>query len=290
MKNRQKETLFLGLVGWPLEHSLSPLIHNAALQASGLAGAYNLYPVPPFPEGKNSLQDLLLKMKSSEIHGLNVTIPHKQNVLPFLDILTPAARSIGAVNTLSLKNGQLTGDNTDWSGFLHDLNANFHLEETSTPRQAIVLGAGGSARAVVYALLQSGCQVNITSRRPQQAQQLAADFSTRDHTVTTSPLDQICGSSEIALIINTTPVGMSPNINIAPWPVALPFPGQAFVYDLIYNPTETALMKAARSAGLQSVNGLGMLIEQAALAFEIWTGRSVSREVFRRGAIERNQA
>ena len=278
----------LGLIGWPLGHSLSPLMHTAGLHEACLDGEYRLYPIPPLPEGEALLRELLGKVVSGEIQGLNVTIPHKQNILKYLDCLSPAASSIGAVNTISLQNRQLTGDNTDWAGFLHDLQ--FQLSgraNSAAQKQALVLGAGGSARAVVYALLQSGWQVNITSRRLEQAQRLAADFSTDDHPVSTFPLQQFVNLPETTLIVNTTPVGMSPDTANSPWPVDLPFPRQAFLYDLIYNPSETALMQSARAAGLMSVNGLGMLVEQAALAFEIWTGQPAPREVFRQAVFER---
>ena len=111
----------LGLVGWPLGHSLSPLMHTAALQSAGLVGEYRLFPIPPGPEEETLLADLLDKVKTGELDGLNVTIPHKQSVIPLLDSLSPAARAIGAVNTISMKDGQLTGDNTDWLGFSRDL-------------------------------------------------------------------------------------------------------------------------------------------------------------------------
>jgi shikimate dehydrogenase len=263
-------------------------MHNAALQAAGLVGEYQLYPIPPLSEGESLLRELLGKVKSGEIQGLNITIPHKQNVLPFMDVLSPAARAIGAVNTISLSNGQLTGDNTDWTGFLLDLAICMPAGIFNNHKSALVLGAGGSARAIVYALVQTGWQVTISSRRLEQAQQLAADFSTKEHSVDALPLHDFAGLPETTLIINTTPVGMSPHFAASPWPVGLPFPKQAFLYDLVYNPADTALMKDARSAGLSAANGLGMLAEQAALAFEIWTGQPAPREIFRQAIFERN--
>jgi shikimate dehydrogenase len=280
-------TYQLGLVGWPLGYSLSPLMHNAALQAVGLSGEYRLFPIQPFPEGEIALQELLSNAKSGRIHGLNVTIPHKQDILAFLDALTPAARTIGAVNTIVFQNGMLTGDNTDWAGFLHDLENQMSTPIPDSRKHAQVLGAGGSARAVVYALRQSGWQVNISARRPDQALQLAADLSVEGCQISTLPLRQFTELPETTLIVNTTPVGMAPDTASSPWPVDLPFPRQAFLYDLIYNPGETVLMKAARFAGLPAANGLGMLAEQAALAFEIWTGQPAPRDIFRQAAFER---
>jgi len=285
--NPPSETFRLGLIGWPLAHSLSPLMHNAALKAAGFPGEYRLYPVPPLPEGEASLLDLLGEMKIGSIQGLNVTIPHKQNILNQVDLLSPAAKIIGAINTITVQNGLLTGDNTDWLGFLSDLDYQFPDLNSEKSRLAVVLGAGGSARAVAYALQLTGWQVNISARRLEQAQQLAAEFSSAGHPVSAWPLLQCAKLSETTLIVNTTPVGMFPYTTSSPWPVDLHFPKQAFLYDLIYNPIETALMKSARSAGLLAANGLGMLAEQGALAFEIWTGQPAPREIFRQAAVER---
>jgi shikimate dehydrogenase len=276
-----------GLIGFPVGHSLSPVMHTAALRAAGLTGDYRLLPIPPLPDGKSALTELLSGVRSGQFDGLNVTIPHKQNVLALMDSLTPAARIIGAVNTISMRNGQLTGDNTDWIGFSRDLSAHLPVDSTSPDRKALVLGAGGSARAVVYALLQSGWHVNISTRRPEQSRQLAEEFSTPGNLVDAVTLMDYSDLPALSLIVNTTPVGMIPNIDQSPWPAGIPFPERAFLYDLIYNPAETALMKAARKAGLPASNGLGMLIEQAALAFEIWTGRAIPGDVFRQAILER---
>lgn len=277
----------LGLIGWPLGHSLSPAMHTAALQAAGFPGDYRLFPIPPLPEGEILVSNMLDNLRSDVLHGLNVTIPHKQNVLPFLDSLTPAARIIGAVNTISCQDGNLVGDNTDWIGFTRDLKTHLPDAIADQDARALILGAGGAARAVVYALKQSGWKVNITSRRPEQARQLADEFSFPDNPVSTWSLKEVPDLPDVRLIVNTTPVGMSPKTPDSPWPPEIPFPPQAFVYDLVYNPAETVLVKAARSAGLEAVTGLGMLAEQAALAFEIWTGCPIPGDVFRQAALER---
>jgi shikimate dehydrogenase len=150
-------TFKLGLIGYPLSHSLSPQIHTAALQSRGLKGDYSLFPI--HPEDKQGLEDLLSRIRSGEIHGLNVTIPHKQNVIPFLDELTDTAGSIGAVNTIYLRNDKLIGDNTDAPGFLADLKLLIDSAVFNFQPSALVLGAGGSARAVVYALVIGGWKV-----------------------------------------------------------------------------------------------------------------------------------
>ena len=265
--------LLLGLVGWPLGHSLSPRLHNAALAALNLPGEYRLYPVPPFPEGKAHLSELLDDLRQGALHGLNVTIPHKQNVLALLDELTPTAAAIGAANLIYLKDGRLTGDNTDAAGFLADLQHCGLAAPISGSRAALVLGAGGSTRAIVYALVKAGWQVWIAARRVEQASALAASLQAAGTAIQTLPLQADTLTGPYDLIVNTTPVGMFPDVQSSPWPADLPFPPGAGVYDLVYNPDETVLVRLARAAGLRAANGLGMLVEQAAAAFETWTGR-----------------
>jgi shikimate dehydrogenase len=288
--------LNLGLIGYPLGHSLSPKIHRAALDSCGLEGDYSLFPI--HPEDQPGLKDLLARVRSSEITGLNVTIPHKQTVIPLLDRLTPAARAIGAVNTIFTQNGKLTGENTDAPGFLADLRrflspeilANIENSQKNSEvsvvsvvnKCALVLGAGGSARAVVYALTTDGWSVTIAARRPEQARELIAQLPTTNSRL--SVIDyQITNLQslipDLSLIINTTPLGMHPGNQNSPWPEGLPFPPNAAVYDLVYNPRETKLVKDTRAAGLAATTGLGMLIEQAALSFELWTGHTPSRKL-----------
>lgn len=267
----------LGLIGWPVEHSRSPVLHQAALKHAGLKGDYRLYPIPPFPEGKPALIDLMKLLKDGELAGLNVTIPHKQNVMPLLDELSPAAQSIGAVNTILCREGCLHGDNTDASGFMQDLERflasnNIRLQG----KNALVLGAGGGARAVCYALQNNGWQVNVAARRIAQAEELVETFSLHQ-AMNLSSAD--LAKQQPDLIVNTTPVGMHPKTGDCPWPADIPLPDQAAVYDLVYNPSETQLVEQAKHAGLPATTGLGMLVEQAALAFHIWTGREVASQV-----------
>ena len=266
----------LGLIGYPLSHSLSPKLHTAALQSCGLKGEYSLFPI--HPDDDQPLNDLLSRVRSGEIQGLNVTIPHKQNVIRFLDELTPTAESIGAVNTIYLRNNKLIGDNTDATGFLLDLKK-FLTTETRRHGDAgaLVLGAGGSARAIIYALLNHGWKVTLAARRLEQAARLATFFIQHKLQITNYELSNI-ELSNISLIVNTTPVGMTPNIDQSPWPENLSFPPHAVIYDLVYNPRETKLVRDACSQGRSATTGLGMLIEQAALSFEIWTGHKPPRE------------
>jgi shikimate dehydrogenase len=282
-----KTSFNLGLIGYPLGHSLSPKIHRAALNSCGLEGDYSLFPI--HPDDQQGLKDLLIRVRSGEIAGLNVTIPHKQNIIPLLDELTPMARAIGAVNTISMQNGKLTGDNTDASGFLADLKRFLTTKSRrhKDTKVASVLGAGGAARAVVYALANDGWRVTLAARRVEQAQELIQHYTSSNpsHPLRFThypPLDL----PEATLIVNTTPLGMSPNLDASPWPNDLPFPSNAAVYDLVYNPGETKLVKDARVAGLHATTGLGMLIEQAALAFEIWTGRKPPRNILYEAVVE----
>ena len=270
----------LGLTGYPLSHSLSPVIHTAAIQSCELHGRYSLFPVQP--EDKPGLKKLLDRVRNSEITGLNVTIPHKQNVTEFLDELTPTAETIGAVNAICMKDDKLIGDNTDAPGFLAD------LKKFLTPEihghgtlHALVLGAGGAARAVAYALANEKWNVYLTARRLEQAHQLAHSFANYRLPITICKLTNLHAQSLVAtlsLVVNTTPVGMTPDIARSPWPENMPFPPHAAIYDLVYNPHETTLVREARLQGRPATTGLGMLVEQAALAFESWTGHTPSRQ------------
>jgi shikimate dehydrogenase len=266
--------IHLGLIGYPLGHSLSPKIHTAALKTCGLEGDYSLFPIRP--DDKHGLKDLLDRVCAKEIQGLNVTIPHKQNVIELMDELTPTAQSIGAVNTIYLKDGKLIGDNTDVLGFLFDLKKFIGNRESGSGKLALVLGAGGSARAVVSALIRDEWNVTLTARRLEQAAQLVRSFP--DHEIQITTLTDL-RLLTFDLLINTTPIGMFPNANQSPLPETASLSPHTMVYDLVYNPRETKLVKDARTYGLAATTGLGMLIEQAALAFEKWTGHNPPRDI-----------
>ena len=270
-------TIFhLGLIGYPVSHSLSPKIQNAALRACELEGDYSLFPIAP--DDMQGLKDLLARVRAGEIHGLNVTLPHKQNVTELLDELTPTAKAIGAVNTIYMNNDNLVGHNTDASGFLSDLNKSLdnRKSEIEDHKSALVLGAGGSARAVVYALLNDGWDVSLAARRLEQAQQLASSISLYEFQITNF---NDLRPSTFDLLVNTTPIGMTPKIDQSPLPENTQFSPHTKIYDLVYNPRETKLVRDARSQGLLATTSLGMLIEQAALAFEIWTKRNPPRDI-----------
>jgi shikimate dehydrogenase len=270
-----------GLVGYPLEHSLSPQIHTATLHDLGMNGEYKLYLVPPLPAGLDGLVDLFTQVRHDDIQGLNVTIPHKESCLPYLDFLTPTSQAVGAVNTIFMHDGKLTGDNTDVSGFWRDISRKMLSDRTEAPgweKTALILGAGGSARAVVYALITKGYEITIATRRLEQAEDLRSQFLVFEPNLTIFSLDDLPDHESLwSLVINTTPVGMYPNVDESPWPVGMRFPEHALVYDLVYNPLHTTFVGQARAAGLEAVTGLGMLVEQAALSFEVWTGLDAPR-------------
>lgn len=272
--------LYLGVIGYPLEQSLSPQIHGAALYTLGISGEYRLYPIPELPAGAKLLEKRIEAVRSGGMAGLNVTIPHKQAVIPYLDVLTERARAIGAVNTIYRRDGQVWGDNTDAPGFGQDLLEQLRLSapallDLGGERLALVIGAGGAARAVVYALREQGWRVIVTARRVSQAMALAQSLSAStpggSSRIDAAALDRpsLDGLTP-QLIVNASSAGMAPQAGVNPWPVGLPLPAGAFLYDLVYKPPETALILAARQAGLAAVNGLGMLVEQAALSLEIW--------------------
>ncbi|MAT44154.1 MAG: shikimate dehydrogenase [Anaerolineaceae bacterium] len=262
----------LGLVGYPLEHSFSPLLHKTALTETGLTGIYRLLPLPQM----ENLALVLDQVRSGELDGINITIPYKQTVLPYLDGLTPSAQAIGAVNTVYNKDGRLIGENTDAPGFWLDL-VRFVPESVMPHQQALVLGAGGAARAVVFALAEQGWQVNVVARRLAQAQDLVETLGFPN--VSTSLWDAIQKSSflnKFKLMVNTTPIGLFPNINESPLTNNVTLPPGLVVYDLVYNPIQTALLTFTKSQGNLALSGLGMLVYQAALAFEAWTGKKPS--------------
>ena len=259
----------LGVTGYPLGHSLSPQLHRAALRQLGLDGEYSLYPV--LPQDRTGLAGLVDRVRQGSLDGLNVTLPHKQAVLPLLDELTPLAREIGAVNTIFRRAGSAVGENTDSSAFQADLE---RLVGPVPPEGAValVLGAGGASRAVVAALQRMGWEVQIAARRLDQAGELATSLPrpARCLLLTRAGLEQV--DARTALIVNATPLGMHPQVESSPWPDDLPLPGAAAVYDLVYNPRETRFVRRARKEGLRAAGGIGMLVGQASLAFACWTG------------------
>ncbi|NBB99980.1 MAG: shikimate dehydrogenase [Bacteroidetes bacterium] len=273
------ETRLLTLMGDPVAHSRSPFIHNTALQHQG----HNMVYVTTRVEA-GEVREAVAGLRALHVAGANVTIPHKEAVLPFLDAVHPRAKAVGAVNTIVAQPDRtLRGDNTDVVGFLEPLAP---YRAALQGASVIILGAGGAARAAAYALLTTfGLErLTLAARRPDQAEHLAAHLAPHDAsgTLHVVPLDR-AGQlvRQAKLVVNATPVGMHPRTDATPWPAPGDFTAEHLVYDLIYNPRETRLLQEAAAQGATPIGGLGMLIGQAAAAYEQWTGAAMPVKVVR---------
>lgn len=246
-----------GIIGWPLGHTKSPLLHNWGLKESGLPGLYVAWPTEP---GK--LKAFMAEVRVRRIKGVSVTIPHKQAVLPFLDGLTERAKAVGAVNTLFWREGKLLGDNTDVDGIMAPL-----LPHQGALSSALVLGAGGAARAACAALKALGvADAAVANRTPGKALGLARDFGLR-----AVPWDERA-STPWALLINATPLGTAgEHVNETPWP-SDGFAKVSLVFDMVYNPVRTRLIQEAQAAGVECISGQNMFLHQGLAQFELWTG------------------
>ena len=271
---RGGEPTVLGLVGHPLGHSLSPVIHEAALEALGMPAVYL-----PFDVGLDSLAVLLEAADRLRIRGFNVTLPYKESIVKNLDDLDGDAVRIGVVNTVVIRDGWTTGYNTDTFGFRQSLRA-FGLRVSG--RRALVVGAGGAAKAAVDVLLREGAQVQVTNRRTDRAEALADVFG---GTVDSIPLDLLPRHGPWDLLVNATPVGTDGLASGLPVPESI-LEKVGAVYDLVYNPPTTALIAAAKRLGRPAFSGLEMLLHQAAKSFELWTGRSPPVDAMRQAAKE----
>lgn len=273
------ETRLCGVMGDPVGHSVSPAMHNAAFRELGLDYVYL-----PFPVRREDLAAAMAGARAFGIRGLNITIPHKVEVMGLLDGLDPLAKQAGAVNTVVNDSGRLTGYNTDAEGFLHLLGK--HGIEVPG-RNIAVLGAGGAARAVCFALASRGAVLTILNRTPGAAVKCATEISTATGQVV-KPLEMTRASlaatlESTSVLVNATSVGMLPATGATPVDRDLLGP-HLTVIDTVYNPYESKLLKEARKAGAKTVNGLEMLVWQGALAFEKWTGRQAPAEVMRMAA------
>lgn len=266
------KTVNLGVIGWPIVHSLSPAMQQGAIESAGVDYSYIALPVRP-----GDLQAAVAGLKALQFRGWNVTIPHKQAIMPLLDEIDEDAKVIGAVNTVVNEDGRLLGYNTDVLGFLAPLQAQ-GLELSG--RQAVVLGAGGAARAVLWGLHKSGVEkITVVLRSPAKAQPLVeacAEWSGNTELVVCSFSDPAYAEalSQTDLLINTTPLGMAPKVEESPlvnWEQVKP---EAFVYDIIYTPAETKFLSEAKAHGHKIQNGEQMLVGQGAAAFRKWTGKA----------------
>lgn len=273
-------TTLVGLFGWPVTHSISPQMHNAAFAARKMNWRYLAFPVPP-----QRVREAVAALPALGLRGVNVTVPHKQAVMPHLRQWTAAAEAIGAVNTIVVgEDGQLTGDNTDAAGFIADLQAH---DVDLAAKRALVIGAGGSARAVVYGLAEAGVlSVTILNRTVPKAVALAAamqSYFPETGIVGAAFPDEVTASAENAdLIVNCTSLGMDPLVEGLPWEEDVEFRPDQVVYDLVYNPAMTRLLQLASSDGATAIGGLGMLVYQGAIAWGKWTGEAAPVEVMQR--------
>ncbi len=257
-----------GIIGWPVAHSLSPAMHNTAFKALGHQAVYGLFPVEP-----KALEKAVAGLRALGIKGASVTVPHKEAVLPLLDQVDPVALEIGAVNTIVYQEGRLKGFNTDWQGALRA------VEEVIAPagKEVVILGAGGAARAVVYALKQAGARVVIYNRTLAKAQTLARDFGVEAQSV--DDLPQAHGD----ILINTTSVGLKEDRSPAPREI---LPRFQVVMDIVYVPLNTRLLQEAKAAGCQVINGLKMLVYQAVEQFYLWRGERPEARLMETAALE----
>lgn len=273
-------TKLVGLIGWPVEHSLSPIMHNAAFEALGLPWCYLPLPVP-----HGQIEIAVRGLAALGFWGANVSVPHKEAVMPVLDAVAPDAQTLGAVNTLlvgrdSAGLATISGYNTDVEGFVGALRQGGFAPETAG--QVVVVGAGGAARAVIFGLLWSGCkEILILNRTPQRAEALVSGFdaqggsSARLRALPLSPEALVESARAADLLVHSTTVGMWPHDEASVWPEGVPVPSHLTVFDLVYNPLETHLLRQARRSGAQTIDGLGMLVRQGALAFALWTNRGL---------------
>ncbi|QDH14579.1 shikimate dehydrogenase [Oecophyllibacter saccharovorans] len=269
-------TRLAGVIGWPVSHSRSPLMHNYWCQRYGVNGAYVPLPVAP-----GALEPALRGLAASGFRGVNVTIPHKEAAFALCDELSLTARRAGAVNTICFRDGKIIGDCTDGSGFCDNLEAHGVSGDGKRPGNALILGAGGAARAIAAALLDRGWRVCLTNRSADRAVKLVAVLGGEGN------LEQIPWESwpqaleRMDLVVNATSLGMEDRSEAAgpdqalvqSWKNSLAHAAHDLcVADIVYTPRRTALLQAAEEHGLKTVDGLGMLIHQARLGFEAWFG------------------
>ena len=258
----------LGVMGWPIRHSLSPVLQNAALEKAGLDYVYVALPVPP-----EKLRTAVAGLQAMGFAGWNVTIPHKQAIMPLLDEIDEDARIIGAVNTVIHKDGRLIGHNTDVTGFLLPFK---RRGIDLRGKKAALMGAGGAARAVIWGLLREGVSsLAIGVRNPRKAEPLIEEFAPYGilhiHHWEDEAVREELGEAD--LLVNTTPLGMTPHTDGMPPVVWQDLKASAIVYDIIYTPAHTRFLREAAAHGHTILNGEEMLAGQGAAAFALWTGQ-----------------
>lgn len=273
-------TVLYSVIGDPIHHSRSPVMMNRAFRERGVNGIYLAFHVTAA-----SLGNFIAGIRAMGIRGVNVTIPHKLAIMPLLDRIDESARIIGAVNTIVNNDGQLVGYNTDGLGYVRSLKE--EMEPHLAGANVLIIGAGGAARGILYALAREGvASVTIANRTVERAQELVNAFrgqATGLAAIGNEDLQEACAQADI--VINTTSLGMYPNVGTSPLEAAWLKPG-TIASDLIYNPMITRFLQEAEQQGCRIHGGLGMFIYQGAYAFEYWTGIQAPVDVMRETVIE----
>lgn len=277
-------TKILGVMGFPVSHSLSPVMHNAAIAAMGLDYVYVPFPIPV-----EQLPAAITGLKAVQsVQGFNLTIPHKVEVMPLLDEVLPIAKAVGAVNTVKRVGERWVGTNTDVAGFLEPLKK-LNCDWANTP--ALILGSGGAAKAVVAACLELGCSViHVVGRDPKKMKKFHGAMTSQlhDYNLRVHPWASIPHLLEVAgIVINATPIGMASDQNtpISETEMNL-LPDHAIAYDLIYTPRPTKFLQIAAARGLKAIDGLEMLINQGAIGLEFWLDQTVPIEIMRQALLQ----
>lgn len=275
------KTNILCIFGHPIEHSMSPTMHNPALQELGLNYVYIAFDVHP-----DNLKDAVQAVRALDIKGLNVTIPHKEKIISLLDEIDPVAKKMGAINTIKNEDGYLKAKNTDADGARKSLmEVGFTIDGTNI----VFIGSGGAARSVAYLLSQEAKKITLTDIVEEQAVKVANEIkSNMDANIQGMKASEKTLTDlikEADLLINATPIGMSPKTDASPIPKNL-LHEDLFVFDVIYNPMETQLMKDAAELGCKTLSGLNMLVNQGVIAFEWWTGKKPNSTLMKNKIIE----
>ena len=264
------------VLGDPIEHSLSPLMHTAGYKALGVEAEYQRFRVHP-----DNLAAAVDGLCALGFAGWNVTLPHKERIIPFLDTLTPQARRAGAVNTVKIHNGQRIGHNTDGDGFVRSAA---EVLASFPNKKAVILGAGGAAKGIALALAEQGMDLLILNRTPEKAQALVQTVQDEGGRAVSGPLAPGPWLEDADLVVQTTSIGLHRE------PFVFELAGisrQALVVDIIFNPRETLFLQEAKKRGCRTLNGLGMLLYQGALAWEFWLGGQAPVEAMRQ-ALEKH--
>jgi len=273
------KTRVCGIIGDPIEHTMSPVMHNAAFKTLGLGYVYL-----PFRVRREELPSAVAGIRALNIVGLNVTIPHKVSVIPLLDKLDAMAERMGAVNTILNENGVLAGYNTDAPGFLQALLAKNIKPEG---KKIVILGGGGAAKGISFILAEAGANLVILNRTLSRAQELTSQImrfyrqNLKAMTLNEENLSKALDGADV--LVNTTSVGMVPEVNRTPVPAGL-LKSDMTVFDIVYNPLETRLLREAKAVGARTIDGLDMLVWQGALAFEKFTGYKAPFEIMKQAA------